>query len=303
MSDPISPDKCHSEESPPLPAEVWVVCSRSVGDPQRMASEFVTDYRHMAQEHANDMAEMQELDDQRPFRVARYVLADMPSAIRAMPDEPTPHMVDAYLTAQRESVMASDREFAMSDPRANFRAGYKAMLAAAPVMPSSVREPLDGIYVASRVVRAPVWKAYRDRGFKLTASWIDEAGEGETADFAELWERIRAEIKRSRALVLYAAGVHDFPFKGALVEVGIALAMRKPVFVALDDVMLDGRTLRPLGSWALDADVTMCDSLDDAMERARVAVPATCFFCSAPTHDADCPQAAVPSATPRGEKP
>ena len=126
----------------------------------------------------------------------------------------------------------------------------------------------EGIYVASRVVRAPLWQAYRKNGVPITASWIDEAGEGDTADFGDLWQRIRGEIHGSRALVFYAAGVEDFPFKGALVEIGMALAMGKRVYAFLDNVMLDGRTLRPLGSWALDRNVTMCDSLDEAVDRA-----------------------------------
>lgn len=129
----------------------------------------------------------------------------------------------------------------------------------------------SGIYVASRVKQAEVWKAYRARGWKINASWIDEAGEGETADFGELWERIRGEIERSHALVFYAGGVEDFPFKGALVEVGMALAMGKPVIVALENVMLDGRTMRPVGSWLLDRKVIRCDTLEEAMEVARGA--------------------------------
>jgi hypothetical protein len=126
----------------------------------------------------------------------------------------------------------------------------------------------DGIYVASRVVRAPVWKAYRERGIPIVSTWIDEAGDGETGDFGELWQRIRTEIQRSRALVFYAAGVQDFPFKGALVEIGMALAMGKRVYAFLDDVMLDGRTMRPAGSWVLDRNVALCDSLDEAIDRA-----------------------------------
>lgn len=126
----------------------------------------------------------------------------------------------------------------------------------------------SGIYVASRVARADIWKQYRAAGVKINSSWIDEAGEGETADFGELWSRIQQEIAHSAALVFYAHGVQDFPFKGALVEVGMALAMDKPVFVCINDVMLDGRTLRPLGSWALDRRVTMCGTLDEAISLA-----------------------------------
>lgn len=68
---------------------------------------------------------------------------------------------------------------------------------------------MSGIYVASRVHRAPMWQKLRTGGFSITSTWIDEAGEGETEDFGELWERI------SDKLVLYAE-TDDFPLKGAL---------------------------------------------------------------------------------------
>lgn len=130
-----------------------------------------------------------------------------------------------------------------------------------------------GIYVASRVVRAELWRWYRDeKNYPIISTWIDEDGEGETGDFGELWERVRNEIQGCKALVFYAHGVKDFPFKGALVEVGIAFAFNKPVYVCINDVMLDGRTLRPLGSWALDRSVTMCETLEEALDTANAMV-------------------------------
>lgn len=135
--------------------------------------------------------------------------------------------------------------------------------------PSAAPCSMSGIYVASRVKQAEVWKDYRARGWKINSTWIDEAGEGETADFGDLWARIRDEIARSHCLVFYAAGVEDFPFKGALVEVGMALAMGKRVLVALEGVMLDGRTMRPVGSWLLDRNVHRYDTLEEAMDVAR----------------------------------
>jgi hypothetical protein len=133
---------------------------------------------------------------------------------------------------------------------------------------------MTGIYVASRVVRAPLWRKFRDvMGFPIISTWIDEDGEGQTADFGELWVRVRGEIQGCKALVFYAHDMTDFPFKGALVEVGMALAFDKPVFVCINDVMLDGRTLRPLGSWALDRHVTMCDTLEQALDIATAIAP------------------------------
>lgn len=107
------------------------------------------------------------------------------------------------------------------------------------------------IYVASRAStpeRPAMWREYRDRwGANIVSTWIDEAGPGETSDFGELWSRIQGEIRRCDRLVLYAQS-DDFPLKGALIEVGMALAMLKPVWV-LGNLTLEGRTDRPLGSW------------------------------------------------------
>lgn len=103
------------------------------------------------------------------------------------------------------------------------------------------------IYVASRVARAPMWRDLRDHGWPISSSWIDEDGEGETGDFGELWLRIQREIAACTGLIFYGA-VADAPWKGALLEVGMALAMGKPVYaVIVGD--LDGRTQRPIGSW------------------------------------------------------
>lgn len=116
---------------------------------------------------------------------------------------------------------------------------------------SSSKQRLPAVYVASRAsnpARPAMWRKLRDEfGFKIISSWIDEAGDGETADFAELWKRITAEIARCDMLVFYAHA-DDFPLKGALIEVGMALAMQKPVWV-FGNLTLEGRTDRPLGSW------------------------------------------------------
>ena len=59
-----------------------------------------------------------------------------PSDSVCVPREPTSNMISSYLIAQRDSALVADRGFGMSDPRKNFRAGYNAMLAAAP--PSAI---------------------------------------------------------------------------------------------------------------------------------------------------------------------
>lgn len=45
------------------------------------------------------------------------------------------------------------------------------------------------IYVASRASipeRGAMWRRFRAQGVPITSSWIDEDGEGQTADFREL---------------------------------------------------------------------------------------------------------------------
>lgn len=127
--------------------------------------------------------------------------------------------------------------------------------------------PRSGFYVASRASvpeRSAMWRELRDRGVKINSTWIDEAGEGETQDFAELWTRIDLEINRSKALVLYAE-TDDFPLKGALIEVGIAIGLGIPVRVVIPGVRLEKRSMRPVGSWLLHPLVSVCRSVEEAL--------------------------------------
>lgn len=125
-----------------------------------------------------------------------------------------------------------------------------------------------GIYIASRASvpeRSAMWRNYRDLlGVPIVSSWIDEAADGETEDFGELWERILAEITECNRLVLYAEP-SDFPLKGALVEVGMALSLGKPITVCLPGVELQGRTFRPVGSWIAMNQVTRNDHIHSVM--------------------------------------
>lgn len=122
-------------------------------------------------------------------------------------------------------------------------------------------------YVASRAsipARSEMWRAFRSRGCRITSTWIDEVGENEVDDFVELWDRICGEIVASDRLVLYAEP-DDFPLKGALIETGIAIGLRKPIIVCLPGVNLSGRTFRPIGSWIRHRLVVRIDDVDVAM--------------------------------------
>ena len=125
------------------------------------------------------------------------------------------------------------------------------------------------IYVASRAsipARAAMWRDLRATGAMIVSTWIDEDGEGETVCFTELWERIEQEIRSADRLVLYVEA-KDFPLKGALIEVGMALAMGKRVFVVAPGVTLHPRSMRPLGSWAAHPGVSFVDTVQQALIR------------------------------------
>lgn len=109
----------------------------------------------------------------------------------------------------------------------------------------------NGVYVASRASipeRAAMWRALRADGWPIVSTWIDEDGPGQTDDMGELWGRIAEEVTSAAGLVLYVQP-EDFPLKGALVEVGMAIAAGVPVVVVAPGVEIDLRSYRPIGSW------------------------------------------------------
>lgn len=123
------------------------------------------------------------------------------------------------------------------------------------------------IYVASRASvpeRGAMWRALRASGVNITSSWIDEDGPGQTADNRELWSRIQDEVGRSQVLIIYVEP-DDFPLKGALVEVGMAMARNVPIGVVAPGVELDERSMRPLGSWAAHPRVWFFETVADAI--------------------------------------
>lgn len=128
-------------------------------------------------------------------------------------------------------------------------------------LPSSASVP-SGIYVASRAHHGATWKDLRAQGHAIVASWIDESGIGETADYSDLWIRCVREASTARALVLYITDT-DMPLKGAFVEVGAALASGVPVFYA-----------GPAGIFSFDAHplVTVCGDIAKALDLAALAI-------------------------------
>ena len=132
-----------------------------------------------------------------------------------------------------------------------------------------------GTYIASRASlpeRSAAWRQLRDvDGWKITSTWIDEAGVGASTDLGALWERIEAEIAGSERLVLYVEP-EDFPLKGALIEVGIAIAHRIPIRIVAPGVVLEPISLRPLGSWVRHPLVAFADTMDEALAGTTVSL-------------------------------
>lgn len=129
------------------------------------------------------------------------------------------------------------------------------------------------VYVASRASipeRGDMWRKMRQdlkpHGVRITSTWIDEDGPGETADFPNLWERIRTEVMMSDRLIVYLEP-DDFPVRGVLIEVGIALAFRVPVVIVAPNVQMEGRSMRPLGSWVMHPLVSFQPNMTEAFRR------------------------------------
>jgi hypothetical protein len=116
------------------------------------------------------------------------------------------------------------------------------------------------IYVASRTARAAMWKDLRAQGNMIISTWIDQTEPGQTANLREFWSRVQREVCFSEFLLLYAEP-GDFPLKGALVEVGIAIGAGVPVVICLPGVVLEEGTFRPLGSWVNHPRVTRQDDV------------------------------------------
>lgn len=142
--------------------------------------------------------------------------------------------------------------------------------------------PRPRVYAASRASipqRPALWRALRAQGACIVSSWIDASEDEPDTDLSTLWARIEVEIRSCDRLVLYARP-EDFPLKGALVEVGMALGMGKPVVVVLEDCELNPSTLRPLGSWCRHPDIRFEHDLRRAVLSPRDAAESGKALCA-----------------------
>lgn len=113
------------------------------------------------------------------------------------------------------------------------------------------------IYVASKVKHAEMWKTLRASGVPINSTWIHEARDKESPSLPDLWVRCVGEARSAHAVLLYVEPGEVL--KGALVEVGAALAYNVPVFIVGE----------PDGSWVQHPCCYRCDSIENALEQIR----------------------------------
>lgn len=119
--------------------------------------------------------------------------------------------------------------------------------------------PKRGIYVASKISHAPKWKALRDAGVPINSTWIDRPFVIDPEELTDLWVYCIAEVQNADALVVYCASPEEL-LKGALSELGAALALGIPVFA----VGITHLTIHK------HPGITNLDSLDEAFHAARI---------------------------------
>lgn len=113
------------------------------------------------------------------------------------------------------------------------------------------------IYVASKVRHAHIWKTYRDMGYPINSTWIDESGPGES-DLPNLWHQCIKQAKSADVLVAYVEP--GDVLKGAYIEIGAALAVGTTIIAVGFD---------PSISFLRHRSVIVVHVLDDAMRIAK----------------------------------
>lgn len=129
-----------------------------------------------------------------------------------------------------------------------------------------------GTYIASRASlpeRSEAWRKLRDvDGYVIVSSWIDVVTQPINADDTKplhtIWDNITQEVTTAERVIVYEEP-DDFPLKGTLVEVGMALAVGTPIYLVLPGVEVDKETFRPIGSWINHPLVTVVESMSAAL--------------------------------------
>lgn len=114
---------------------------------------------------------------------------------------------------------------------------------------------MSGIYVASKAKHGPIWLGYRQMGFNICSTWINEWQAGATKDYEDLWQRCSREAAEADVLVIYAEKGDNM--KGALLEAGIAIGRGAVVLVV--------GGVEDLGSWIETSLARRFSTLHEAM--------------------------------------
>lgn len=105
-------------------------------------------------------------------------------------------------------------------------------------------------------------------GYLVVSSWIDVVTNPLNADNTKplhtIWENITQEVTTAERVIVYAEP-NDFPLKGTLVEVGLALAVGTPIYLVLPGVEIEADTFRPIGSWINHPLVKIVNSMNEAL--------------------------------------
>jgi hypothetical protein len=115
------------------------------------------------------------------------------------------------------------------------------------------------VYIASKTKHAEWWRALRSAGLPVNSTWIDEADEGKTSDWSELWERCISEARQADVLIAYHEPGDEW--KGAFVEIGAHLTRALPHVIVVGD---------PPGSWVNHPQVSYERTVSDAILDARL---------------------------------
>lgn len=120
------------------------------------------------------------------------------------------------------------------------------------------------VYFASKLGHGPRWRAITDPRIHAHARWLkhNQLGTPDTAEFASrFWVEDHEDVATADAVIVY--GEEGEHLRGALVEAGIAIALKVPVYVIGDHA--------DYGTWQYHPGVTRCATLDAAFDLLGVA--------------------------------
>lgn len=111
------------------------------------------------------------------------------------------------------------------------------------------------IYFASKVQHAAKWRAL-DTKYDICSTWIYQPFKLSSKDEAkQLWVDCLGDIERCDVIIAYRE--EGEVMKGALIEIGAALALRKPVYLV--------NYLTYGGSWTCHPLVKHCKTVEEAL--------------------------------------